>query len=109
MKGQGRVHFNIAALKLVNSKKIKGFPLSTLYDTEGDSCNCEVFSESLPITSQEPQTWGTDFVIEDHQFQGLRVWIVYSVSSQVENPPLTVKFSCIVSGQNDGNIHEIIF
>lgn len=35
--------------------------------------------------------------------------IIYSISSQIENPPLTVRFSCIVSGQNDGDIHEIIF
>lgn len=35
--------------------------------------------------------------------------VVDSIPSQVENPPLTVGFSCIVSGQNNGDVHEIIF
>lgn len=64
---------------------------------------------SLPIASQEAQTRGADFVIEDNQLQGLGPLIVYPVSGQVENPPLTVGFSDIVSEQNDGDIHEITF
>lgn len=32
-----------------------------------DSYNCSLLNESLPIASQEAQTGGTDFVIEDHQ------------------------------------------
>ena len=64
---------------------------------------------SLPVAGQEPQAGGADLVVEDHQLQGLRFLVVDSVPSQVENPPLTVRVSHIVSGQNDGDVHEIIF
>lgn len=51
------------------------------------------------IASQEAQTWGADFVIEDHQLQGLGSLIEYPTSSQVENPPLTIGLCDIVSEQ----------
>jgi hypothetical protein len=35
--------------------------------------------------------------------------VEYPTSGQVENPPLTIGLCDIVSEQNDGDIHEIIF
>lgn len=103
------MNFNTAALKLKNFKKVKGFPSSTLYETEVDSCNCSLLNEFLPIASQETKTRGANFVVEDHQLQGLSMVIVHSTSSQVENPPFTVRFSCVVSEQNNGDVLKIIF
>lgn len=71
--------------------------------------SCWGLSESLPVAGQKPQAGGADLVVEDHQLQSLSLAVVYSVACQVEDPPLTVGLGHVVSGQNDGDIHEILF
>lgn len=105
MEGHGFATFNTVETQLNSSWEKSCSPNFTAFGHH----NYQSLRGSLPIASQEAQTRGADFVIEDHQLQRLGPLIVYPISGQVENPPLTVGFGDIVSEQNDGDVHEVVF